>query len=124
MNISSHIFEIYTLVSEIHENIDLVLDIKNMFELEGMISSQECYFGLLNRSVPVFPKERILLKPKEQKLVKIDAPFTDKISGLAIIKLLDKTTQGIIMLKVRFTRNAAILDVMNSSPEILTFTPK
>ena len=39
MNISSHVFEIYTLVSEIHENIDLVLGIKNMFELEGVISS-------------------------------------------------------------------------------------
>ena len=35
---SGHIFEIYTLVSEIHENVDLVLGIKNMFELEGVIS--------------------------------------------------------------------------------------
>ena len=60
-----------------------------MFELEGMISSQECCFGFLNRSVPVFLKERIILKLKEQKLVKIDAPFSDKILGLAIIKLLD-----------------------------------
>ena len=39
VNISSHMFEIYTLVSEIHENVDLVLGIKNMFELEGTISS-------------------------------------------------------------------------------------
>ena len=39
VNISSHIFEIYTLMSEIHKNIDLVLGIKNMFELEGMIIS-------------------------------------------------------------------------------------
>ena len=34
-----HRFEIYTLVSEIHENIDLVLGIKNVFELEGVIIS-------------------------------------------------------------------------------------
>ena len=58
----------------------------------------------------MFPKERIILKPKEQKLVKIEAPFSDEISGLAIIKLLDKSTQSIMMLKVKFTRNAAILD--------------
>ena len=45
VNISGHIFEIYTLVSKIHKNIDLVLGIKNMFDLEGIISSQECYFG-------------------------------------------------------------------------------
>ena len=38
-------------------------------------------------------KEKIVLKPKEQKLIKIEAPFLDMISGLAIIKLLDKLTQ-------------------------------
>ena len=81
MNINGHIFEIYTLVSKIHENVDLVLDIKNMFDLEDLIILQECYFGFLNRSVPIFPKERLILKPKEQKLVKIDAPFSDEISG-------------------------------------------
>ena len=32
-------FEIYTLVSEIHKNVDLVLGIKNIFELEGIINS-------------------------------------------------------------------------------------
>ena len=31
-------FEIYTLVSEIHENVNLVLGIKNIFELEGVIN--------------------------------------------------------------------------------------
>ena len=78
----------------------------------------------MNRSVPIFPKERIILKPKEQKLVKVDVPFSDEISVLVIIKLLDKLTQSIIMLKVKFMRNAAILDVMNSSSEILILNPK
>ena len=39
IDIHGHRFEIYTLVSEIHENIDLVLGIKNRFELEGVINS-------------------------------------------------------------------------------------
>ena len=39
VDIHGHRFEIYTLVSEIHENIDLVLGIKNVFELEGVINS-------------------------------------------------------------------------------------
>ena len=56
--------------------------------------------------------------------MKIDAPFLDKISGLGIIKLLDKLTQSIIMLKVKFMRNAATLDVMNSSSKILILNPK
>ena len=39
MIIQKHIFEIFTLVSEIHENVDLVIGIKNLFELEGVIDS-------------------------------------------------------------------------------------
>ena len=31
-------FEIYTLVFKIHENVDLVQGIKNIFELEGVIN--------------------------------------------------------------------------------------
>ena len=31
-------FKIFTLVPEIHENVDLVFGIKNIFELEGIIN--------------------------------------------------------------------------------------
>ena len=109
VNIGSHMFKIYTLVSEIHENVDLVLGIKNMFELEGVINLQDSHFSFLNRSVPIFPKETVILKPKKQKLVKIEAPFSDEISGLATVKPIDMPTQNVMMLKVKFMRNAAIL---------------
>ena len=59
-------------------------------------------FQLLNRSVSIFLKEKVILKLREQRLVKVEAPFLDEISGLAIIKLLDKSTQSVIMLKVKF----------------------
>ena len=39
VEIAGHRFEIYTLVSEIHDNIDLILGIKNIFELEGVFNS-------------------------------------------------------------------------------------
>ena len=42
IDIHGHRFEIYTLVSEIHENVDLVLGIKNVFKLEGIINSRDC----------------------------------------------------------------------------------
>ena len=77
----------------------------------------------MNRSVPIFPRENIILKLREQKLVKIDAPFSDEISGLAVVKLLDKSTQSGIMLKVKFMQNAAMLDMTNSSSEILILNP-
>ena len=102
IHIHDHRFEIYMLVSEIHENVDIVLGTKNVFELEGIINLWECYFSFLNRLVPIFPKEKIILKPKEHKLVKVEAPFSYEISGLAIVKLLDKSTQSVIVLKVNF----------------------
>ena len=110
-----HRFEIYSLVSEIHDNIDLVLGIKNVFELEGVFNLQECCFHFLNRSLPLFPKEKVILKPGEQKILKIEAPFSDEISSLAIIKLLDKLTHSVIVLKVKFIRNTAMLDMINNS---------
>ena len=61
------------------------------------------------------------MKPKEQKLIKVETPFLDEISGLAIVKLLNISTQSIIVLKVRFMWNVAILDMTNGSSDILIF---
>ena len=102
----------------------MFLGIKDVFELEGVIKSWECCFSFLNRLVPIFPEEKIILKPKEQMLVKVEAPFSDGIAGLAIVKLLDKSTQSVIVLKVKFVQNVAILDMMNSSWEILILNLK
>ena len=63
MTIQNHRFEIFTLVSEIHENIDLVLGIKNLFELEGVIDSQDSCVNFLNWSIPFFLKEKISVEP-------------------------------------------------------------
>ena len=102
IDVHRHRFEIYTLVSEIHENVDLVLDIKNIFELEGVINSRDCYFKFLNRSVPIFPDNCTILKPNEWKLIKVKAPFIDEISGLAIVKMLDRATHSTLLLKLKF----------------------
>ena len=94
IDVHGHRFEIYTLVSEIHENVDLVLGIKNVFKLEGVINSRDCCCTFLNRSVPRFPEKNVILKPNEQKLIKVKAPFVDKISGMAIVKILDGGTHS------------------------------
>ena len=44
----------------------------------------------------------ILELAKEQKLVKVEAPFIDEISGLAIVRILDKEMQSMMMLKLKF----------------------
>ena len=59
MTIQNHRFEIFTLVSEIHENVDLVVGIKNLFELEGVIDSQDSCVNFLNQGIPFFPREKV-----------------------------------------------------------------
>ena len=125
IEIADHRFKIYTLVSEIHDNVHLVLGIKNVFELEGVFNSWDCCFSFLNRSLPIFPKEKIILKPWEQMTVKVEAPFTHEISSLAIIKLVDRLTHSIMGLKVKFTWNIAMLDMINNSnSETLILNPR
>ena len=65
IDVQGHKFEIYLLVSEIHGNVDLVLGKKNVFELDGVINSRNCCFKFLNRSLLIFLKDYIILKPKE-----------------------------------------------------------
>ena len=69
----------------------------------------------MNRSLPIFPKEKVILKPGEQKIEKVETLFTDEISILAIIKLLDKLAHNIMVLKVKFAHNMAMLDMINNS---------
>ena len=62
----------------------------------------------MNRSVPIYPEKEVILKPDEQKLVKVKAPFIDEISGLAIIKIIDGSTYTSLLVKLKFTHNKAV----------------
>ena len=105
VDIHGHRFEVFTLVSEIHDNVDLVLGMKNVLELEGIIDTWDSSFKFLNRSLPFFSKEQVVVKPKERKFIKIEVPFVDEISGLAIVKMLDNEEQCTVVLKLKFVRN-------------------
>ena len=59
VDIHEHQFEIYTLVSEIHENVDVVLGIKNIFELEGVINSQRLLLQFLEQIKTILPKRNV-----------------------------------------------------------------
>ena len=77
MTIQNHRFQIFTLVSEIHENVDLVIGIKNLFELEGVIDSWDSCVNFLNRSISFFPKEKVSVKSKEQRILTLEASFVE-----------------------------------------------
>ena len=78
VEICIHILEVFTLVSEIFDNVDMVLGIKNIFELGGVIDSHESCFRFLSRSIPIFPREQVVVKPGEKKLIPIETPFIEE----------------------------------------------
>ena len=121
IEIHGHRFEIFTLVSEIHDNVDLVMGMKNIFELEGVIDSQESCFSFLSRSIPFFPVTAVEIAPKMQKMVMIEAPFIEELSGMAIVKILNMKEQTMNMIKLKFLRNKAVLKITNKTHETVTF---
>ena len=66
----------------------------------------------------------MILKPNEQKLVKVKATFVDEISGMAIIKILDGGTYSTLLIKLKLTCKRAILDIMNKGKDTMTLWPE
>ena len=54
VEINKHRLEVFTLVSEIFDNVDMVLGIKNLFKLEGVIDSRESSFIFLGKSIILY----------------------------------------------------------------------
>ena len=59
------------------------------------------------------------MKPGEKKLISIEAPFVEEISGMAIVKITDQGQKTPMMLKLKFVRNKATLDISHNMREIL-----
>ena len=51
----------------------------------------------------------------------IEAPFIEKLSGMAIVKILDMKEQVTNMIKLKFLRNKAVLKIINKTHETVTF---
>ena len=124
VEICGHRLEVFTLVSEIFDNVDMVLGIKNIFELEDVIDSCESCFRFFSRSIPIFPREQVVVKQGEMKLIPIETPFVEEISGMAIVKTIDKGQRMLMMLKLKFIQNKAMLDITNNMTEIRIFDRK
>ena len=66
----------------------------------------------------------MILKHKEQKLIKVKAPLIYEISGLAIVKILVGGTHSTLLIKLKFTGNMAVLDIVNKGTETMIFRPE
>ena len=119
VSIRNHRFEIFTLVSEIQDDIDLVFGMKNMHEVEGEHSARHSEFRFLNRAIPIFPEESFTLKPGCKRYVKIAAPFPEQLSGVAIVKIVQGAKT--ITLQLTLQNNLGILDMVNTTNKPMVF---
>ena len=61
------------------------------------------------------------IAPKSQKMVVVEAPFIEELSGMAMVKILDMKEQTTNMIKLKFIRNKAVLKITNKTHETVTF---
>ena len=92
---------------------DIILGVKNMFEIEGEISCRTSQFKFLNRSLPIFPLSIHRIKIGAKAYVKAKVPFIERLSGHAIVKLLYKGSLG--TMEIRLVDNLTIIQIINNT---------
>ena len=112
-----HTFEIFTIVAEIDDDMDLVFGFKNMVETEGLLNTRTGEFDFIGRSIPIFPLNDLDVKPGEKAYVKIKAPFCDKLSGMICAKFFSRNVVNTLRIKIQ--DNQGIVQYINLQDEMV-----
>ena len=112
-----HTFEIFTIVAEIDDDMDLVFGFKNMVETEGLLNMRTGEFDFIGRSIPIFPQNDLDVRPGEKAYVKIRAPFCDKLSGMICAKFFSRDVVNTLRIKIQ--DNQGIVQFVNHQDEIV-----
>ena len=110
-----HTFEIFTIVAEIDDDMDLVFGLKNMTETEGMLNTRTGEYDFIGRSIPIFPQNDLDVPAGEKAYIKVKAPFRDKLSGMVCTKFFGRYM--VCTLRVKFQDNQGIVQFRNGSNE-------
>ena len=110
-----HTFEIFTIVAEIDDDMDLVFGFKNMVETEGMLNTRTGEYDFIGRSIPIFPQNDLDVSAGEKAFIKVKAPFCDKLSGMICAKFFSRDM--VYTLRVKFQDNQGIVQFRNGSNE-------
>ena len=108
-----HIFEIYTIVVEIDDGMDLVFGFKNMAETEGRLNTRTGEYDFIGRSIPVYPQNDLDVPEGKQVLIKIKEPFGEKLSGRIITNMFG--SDKVFTMKIRIENNQGCVQFINKS---------
>ena len=107
---NGHIFEIYTIVAEIDDGMDLIFGFKNMTETEGRLNTRTGKYDFIGtQNDPDVPVGK-------QVLIKIKAPFGEKLSGRIMTKLFG--SEKVFTMKLRIENNQGCVQFINKGQDI------
>ena len=113
---NGHIFEVFTIVAEIDDEMDLVFGFKNMTETEGMLNTRTGEYDFIGRSIPVFPMDNLDVPAGEKAYIKFKAPFCDKLSGMICTKFFSK--DRVYTMRIKIQDNKGVVQFGNGSDKI------
>ena len=96
---------------------DLVFGFKNMTETEGRLNTRTGEYDFIGRSIPVCPQNDLDVPVGKQMLIKIKAPFGEKLSGRIMTKLFG-SEKGFTM-KLKIENNQGCVQFINKGQEIV-----
>ena len=108
-----HTFEIFTIVAEIDDDMDLVFGFKNMTETEGMLNTRTGEYDFIGRSIPIFSQSDLDVLAGEKAYIKVKASFCDKLSGMICTKFFGRD----MVYRVKFQDNQGVVQFRNGSIE-------
>ena len=110
-----HTFEVFTIVAEIDDDMDLVFGFKNMVETEGMLNTRTGEYDFIGRSFPIFPQNDLDVPAGEKAYIKVKVRFCDKLSSMICAKFFSRGM--VYTLRVKFQDNQGIVQFRNGSNE-------
>ena len=78
-----------------------------------MLNTRTGEFDFLGRSIPIFPKHDLDIKPGGKAYLKVKMPFVEKLSGRALCKMFAGEINHTLKLKVQ--DNQAVVEFKNKS---------
>ena len=112
-----HVFEVYTIVAEIDDGMDLVFGFKNMAETEGRLKTRTGEYDFIGRSIPVYPQNDLDVPIGKKVLIKIRAPFGEKLSGRIMTKMFG--SEQAFTMKIRIENNQGCVQFVNKGHETI-----
>ena len=91
----------------------LFLVLKNMTETEGMLNTRTGEYDFIGRSIPVYPQNDLDVPVGKQVLIKIIAPFGEKLSGRIMTKHFG--SEKVFTIKIKIENNQGCIQFINKS---------